>query len=65
MTVVHTHFYIVVDTQRGCHTLQKSHNLSPNLFLNHLFYEIMWKSTVKPERPQIAIKYEALAWHVV
>ena len=22
MTVVHTHFYIVVDTQRGCHTLK-------------------------------------------
>jgi len=23
MTVLHTHFYIVVDTQRGCHTLKK------------------------------------------
>jgi len=23
MTVVHTYFYIVVDTQRGCHTLKK------------------------------------------
>jgi len=22
MTVVHTYFYIVVDTQRGCHTLK-------------------------------------------
>ena len=25
MTVVHTYFYIVVDTQRGCHTLKKSY----------------------------------------
>jgi len=24
MTVVHTYFYIVVDTQRGCHTLNFS-----------------------------------------
>ena len=23
MTVVHTYFYIVVDTQRGCHTLKE------------------------------------------
>ena len=23
MTVLHTHFYSVVDTQRGCHTLKK------------------------------------------
>ena len=23
MTVLHTHFYIVVDTQRGCHTFKK------------------------------------------
>jgi hypothetical protein len=23
MTVVHTYFYTVVDTQRGCHTLKK------------------------------------------
>ena len=23
MTVVHTYFYIAVDTQRGCHTLKK------------------------------------------
>jgi len=23
MTVVHTYFYIVVDTQRGCRTLKK------------------------------------------
>jgi len=22
MTVLHTYFYIVVDTQRGCHTLK-------------------------------------------
>jgi len=22
LTVVHTYFYIVVDTQRGCHTLK-------------------------------------------
>ena len=24
MTVVHTYFYIVVDKQRGCHTLKKT-----------------------------------------
>jgi len=24
MTTVHTYFYIVVDTQRGCHTLKLS-----------------------------------------
>ena len=24
MTVVHTYFYIVVDTQRGCHTFKKT-----------------------------------------
>ena len=26
MTVLHTHFYIVVDTQRGCHTLKLYRN---------------------------------------
>ena len=26
MTVVHTYFYIVVDTQRGCHTLKFFNN---------------------------------------
>ena len=25
MTVVHTYFYIVIDTQRGCHNLKKIH----------------------------------------
>jgi len=24
MTILHTYFYIVVDTQRGCHTLKKT-----------------------------------------
>jgi len=28
MTVVHTYFYIVVDTQRGCHNLKKFHETS-------------------------------------
>ena len=27
MTVVHTYFYIVVDKQRGCHSLKKNQML--------------------------------------
>ena len=30
MTVLHTHFYIVVDTQRGCHTLKKTLIINPS-----------------------------------
>ena len=53
MTVVHTYFYIVVDKQRGCHTLKfvekfKTHILcSVKKFFpteNCAVYEIMWKT---------------------
>jgi len=37
MTVVHTYFYIVVDTQRGCHTLKK---ITINKFSQHLLVQI-------------------------
>ena len=59
MTVLHTHFYIVVDTQRGCHTLkiEKENTLSPNVFLWNIgscfffgifnnFYYILPESTI-------------------
>ena len=35
MTVVHTYFYIVVDTQRGCHTLELWKLFNPTEF--HVF----------------------------
>jgi len=35
MTVVHTYFYIVVDTQRGCHTLKKIREI--RLFLQQVW----------------------------
>jgi len=30
MTVVHTYFYIVFDTQRGCHTLKLANEYGQN-----------------------------------
>ena len=33
MAVVHTYFYIVVDTQRGCHTLKFFHDSFPAMCL--------------------------------
>jgi len=48
MTVVHTYFSIIVDTQRGCHTLK--HNYTGlSLGLCNKIY-VFWKIVVKITR---------------
>ena len=38
-----------------CRDNQNTHFVLQNFFLNHNFYEIMWKSIVQPGRPQMII----------
>jgi hypothetical protein len=42
----------------------KTHFIFNNIFPEILvLYEIMWKNTVQPDRPQMTIKYGACALH--
>ena len=44
-------------SEKGCRENQKKCFKFSNYFFfeNRVFYEIMWKSTVQPDRPQMAI----------
>jgi hypothetical protein len=41
----------------------KKHILFSIFFLNLVFYEMMWKNMVQPDRPQMAMLHGACALH--
>ena len=43
----------------------KTHIVYPMTFFleNPAFYEVMWKNTVQPDRPQMTIQHRACALH--
>jgi len=40
---------------KSCRENESTHFMFNNFFLTHAFYEIVWKSTAKPDGPQMTI----------
>jgi hypothetical protein len=50
--------------EKGCRENQNTPFMFSNFFSkNRVVCEVMWKNTVEPDRPQMAIKYGACALH--
>jgi hypothetical protein len=51
-------------SDKSCREIPNTHFMFNNFFSeNRAVYEIMWKNTVEPERPQISIQNGACALH--
>jgi hypothetical protein len=54
------HFFLlslIYVSDKSCRETQITNFMSNNVFLNNLnVYEAMWKNTVEPDRPQMAIR---------
>jgi hypothetical protein len=51
---------------RDVEKMKTKHFIFSNFFFeNRVVYEIIWKNRVKPDRPEMVIKYGACALHAV